>query len=245
MSAVVYESHNHIAVITINRPDKRNAINTEVVHGLHAAWQRFAASEERVAVITGAGDQAFSAGADTNDLPTSIWLAMPNLAVECAKPIIAAVSGYAVGAGATLIMLADMVVATEDAQFVYPEAKLGAFAGLMGSFPTRLPYKQGLQWILTGDPMTAQRAYEIGLVNEVCASGEHLTSAMQLAGKIAENAPLVVQAMKRLALDTLPDNPVASYYRQKHMLDGIAQSVDLQEGLAAMRGKRNPNFRGR
>ena len=238
MSAVLYESKDGIARITINRPEARNAINNEVVQGLQQAWLRFARDDnDRVAVVHGAGDQAFTSGADLKDLPRDVWLAMPNLSVPCDKPIIALFR--------SLVMLADMAVAEDDAKFIYPEAKIGAFAGIMAGFPPRLQYKAGLEWLMTGDPMSAQRAYEVGLVNRVVPNGQALTVAMELATKIAGNAPLVVQAMKSIARGTLPPSPTALYYPQRRMLDGIANSEDIKEGVASFKEKRPPRFAGR
>lgn len=245
MSDITYESVDGIARITINRPEARNSINNAVVQGLHQAWRRFAESDDRVAVLGAAGDQAFSAGADLKDLPRDVWTAMPNLSVPCNKPIIGAVNGFAVGAGATMIMLADMAVAEEQAQFIYPEAKIGAFAGIMAGFPPRMQYKAGLEWLMTGDPMTAQRAYEIGLVNRVVPKGQSMTVALELATKIANNAPLVVQAMKSIASGTLPVSPTAQHYPQRMMLDRIASSEDIKEGVASFKEKRPPKFTGR
>lgn len=246
MTAVLYESKDGIARITINRPEARNAINNDMVQGLQAAWQRFAQDAgDRVAVVHGAGEQAFTSGADLKDMPRDIWLAMPNLSLPCDKPIIAAVSGFAVGAGSTLVMLADMAVADEEARFIYPEAKIGAFAGVMAGFPPRLQYKAGLEWLMTGDPMTAQRAYEIGLVNRVAPKGQALTVAMELAAKIAGNAPLVVQAMKSIARRTLPSSPTELYYPQHRLIQGIANSEDIKEGVASFKEKRPPRFTGR
>ena len=245
MTAVVYESKDGIARITIHRPEARNALNNAVVQGMQAAWQRFAREDDRVAVLHGAGEQSFTSGADLKDLPRDVWLAMPNLSVPCDKPIIAAVQGFAVGAGSTMVMLADMAVAEEDAQFIYPEARIGAFAGIMAGFPPRLQYKAGLEWLMTGDPMTAQRAYEVGLVNRVVPKGQALATALQLANRIAANAPLVVQAMKSIAHGTLPRSPTELYYPQRRLLDGIAHSDDLQEGVASFKEKRPPRFTGR
>ena len=158
-AAIDYESADAVARITITRAGKHNAINNDVALGLHEAWLRFAQGEDRVAILTGQGEKAFSAGADLKDLPRDTWRAMPNTAVPCDKPIIAAVNGLAIGAGATLVMMSDMAVAEEHASFIYPEAKIGVFAGLMGGFSPRMQYKAGLEWMMTGDPMTAQRAY--------------------------------------------------------------------------------------
>lgn len=245
MPAVRYESLDGIALITIDRPEKRNSVNNAVVAGLHEAWQRFAADDHRVAVLTGAGDDAFCVGADLKDLPQDIWLAMPNLSVPCDKPIIAAVAGHAIGAGATMVMLADMAVCTSDASFVYPEARIGAFAGVMGGFPARMPYKVGFEWATTGDPMSAQRAFEIGFVNAVCERGAQVQTALALARKVAANAPLVVRTMKHLALQTLPANPMATYYPTRARLEGIMRSEDVNEGVTAFREKRPPRFEGR
>jgi enoyl-CoA hydratase len=244
MGAISYQSLGGIARITIDRAEARNAINNEVVQGLQAAWQQFAQGEDRVAVLGAAGDQAFSAGADLKDLPRDVWLSMPNLSVPCDKPIICAVNGFAVGAAATMVMLADMAVAEEQAQFIYPEAKIGAFAGVMAGFPPRMQYKAGLEWLMTGDPMTAQRAYEIGLVNHVVPRGQAMQKALEIATKIAANAPLVVQTMKSIARRTLPQSPTEQYYPQRVMLDRIAASADMKEGVASFREKRPPNFTG-
>jgi Enoyl-CoA hydratase/carnithine racemase len=246
MSAILYESLDGIALITINRPDARNAINNEVVQGLHAAWQRFADDDgDRVAVLAAAGNSAFCAGADLKDMPRDIWLSMPNLSVPTDKPIICAVNGFTVGAGATIVMLADMAVAEEQSQFIYPEAKIGAFAGVMAGFPPRMQYKAGLEWLLTGDPMAAQRAYEIGMVNRIAPKGQGKAAAMELAAKIARNAPLVVRAMKSIARNTLPRSPTEQYYPQRRMLDAIANSEDINEGIASFKEKRPARFQGK
>jgi enoyl-CoA hydratase len=244
-AAINYESKDRIARITITRPEARNAINNDVVQGLHQAWRIFAQGDDHVAVLGAQGDQAFSAGADLKDMPRDVWLAMPNLSVPCDKPIIVAVNGFAVGAGATAVMLADMAVAEEQANFIYPEAKIGAFAGIMGGFAPRMQYKAGLEWLMTGDPMPAQRAYEIGLVNRLAPKGQGQAVALELAAKIAANAPLVVQAMKSISRSVLPKSSTEQYYPQRVMLDRIANSEDLQEGVASFREKRAPNFTGK
>jgi len=243
--SVTYQSQNRIAVITIDRAAQRNAVNPAVCRGLTEAWQRFQQEDDLVAVLTGAGDAAFCAGADLKDMPGDVWQALPNFAVPCDKPIIAAVSGYVIGVGATMTLYSDMVVASESTQFIYPEAKIGVFQGIMGGFPKKMPYAVGLEWALTGAPMGAARAHEIGFVNRVCAVGQQLTVALELASAIAANAPLVVQTMKHLALETLPRSPMDAFYPHKRRLEAISQSEDAKEGVMAFAQKRPPSFQGR
>ncbi|MAM40784.1 MAG: crotonase [Erythrobacter sp.] len=242
--AVTYESSDGVAIITIDRADKRNAINRQVCQGLSGAWQRFARDDDKVAILAAAGDQAFCAGADLKDFPGEIWQAVPNLGVPCDKPIIAAIGGYAVGAGCSLALYSDMVIASETATFIYSEGSIGVFQGLMGGFPRKMPYGVGLEWTLTGEPMTARRAYEIGFVNKVCTPGQQLDVALDLARTIASKAPLVVQELKSMALKTLPASPMDVFYPQKHRLDTIANSDDAEEGRSAFAEKRPPNFKG-
>jgi len=243
--SVTYVSQDRIALITINRAEKRNAVNPAVRAGLIEAWQRFAQEDDLVAVLTGAGDDAFCVGADLKELPGDVWQALPNFAVPCDKPVIAAVSGYVIGFGATLALYSDMVVASESTQFIYPEAKIGIFQGIMGGFPKKMPYNVGLEWAVTGAPMSAKRAYEIGFVNQVCAVGAQRETALALAKTIASNAPLVVQTMKHLALETLPQSPMDRFYPHKRRLEAISQSQDAKEGVQAFAQKRPPAFQGK
>jgi enoyl-CoA hydratase len=244
MEDITYEVHGRVAVITLCRPESRNALRQQTVDQLHAAWMRFAAGDEFVAVMCAQGAH-FCAGADLKDMPADVLMGMPNLSVPCDKPVILAVSGYVIGAGASMVLMSDMTVAASDTQFIYPEAKVGAFQGLMGGFPARMPAKVGMQWTMTGAPMSAQRAYEIGFVNEVCEPGKQLEQALALARAIAANAPLVVRALKVLARQTMPKGPVEQNYDNKVMLDGIFESADRREGIAAFGEKRAARFTGR
>ena len=133
MSDVLYESVDHVATITINRPEKRNAINEGVSVGLAEAWRRFAASDDRVAVLTSAGDVAFSSGRDLYDPPNDSWRSVPNVGIDLDKPIICAMTGWCIGGSMVYPLMADMIIADESVRFIYPEAKVGNTGGIMGA----------------------------------------------------------------------------------------------------------------
>ena len=240
---VTYESRDNIAIITLNRPDKLNALNGEVCARMLEYWQRFEEGTDRVAIITGAG-RAFTAGADLND-GGEIWPWMPGVGVELKKPVIAAVNGLVVGGGVVLVQFADLAVMAEDAWLSYPEAKIGFTGGLMASMVARVPHKIAMEFLLVGEKMTAQRAYEIGFINRVVPREELMDAAMDYARKLAANAPLVVETLKAFAGRTMMKSPteLAGYARQ--MTERTFESADLQEGLAAFAEKRTPTFRGK
>lgn len=243
MNSVLVEDAADICVVTLNRPEARNAWNGEFVSSLHAAWVHFAQSDARVCVLRSSSG-TFSAGIDFKDPAREALSAMPNLSVPCNKPILAAVEGPSIGVACSLLLMTDIVIASSTASFAYPEARVGLFQGLMGGFPGRFAYKPGLQWILTGDRMPAQRAYEIGMINEVVEQGRAFDRAMEIAKQIARNAPLVTQAMKAIAMQTLPKGPMEINYAIQALLNQVADSADSQEGLSALRDKRAPRFTG-
>lgn len=243
--AVIYESRDRIATITINRPGKLNALNGAVGAGLLAAWQRLEAGDDRVAVLTGAGDRAFTAGADLDDPSVQLWTYVPGVGIEVTKPIIAAVNGLCVGGGVVLLQFCDLAVMAEDAWLSYPEAKVGFTGGLITSLAARIPHKLMMEMVLVGERMTAARAYEAGLVNRVVPRAELLGAAHEYAERIAENAPLVLGTIKQFVARTLPKGPseLAAYGRG--MTERTYASADLAEGKAAFREKRKPRFEGR
>lgn len=244
MTAVTYESQDGIALVTIRRSERRNALNNAVAEGLADAWQRLQSGEDRVAVLTAAGSD-FSVGADINDVPAAFWKSVPGVGVDLDKPIVAAVQGWCIGGAVAMVQMCDLCVADPEAKFYYPEAKLGLTAGLISAIVERMPHKIAMEFMLVGDPMPAQRAYEIGFINRVAAPGQALEEAMQYARKLAANAPLVVSTLKRQALATMPKSPLEGYYRLKGALDRIAGSDDFKEGVAAFKQKRNPRFSGK
>jgi len=244
MNSIQAEIRDDIFVLTLNRPEARNAWNQEMVDGMRQAWIDFERSSARVCVVRANGP-CFSAGVDFKNPPASDSGAMPNTAVPCNKPIIVATEGPCLGMACSFVLMCDMVIAGSSASYAYLEARVGFYGGLMAGFAGRFLYRPGLQWMLTGDTMAASRAYEIGMVNEVVPEGQAFDRAMEIAARIARNAPLVVQSMKAIAMQTLPKGPMEANFLQLDALERIWRSEDKTEGFDALRERRAPVFRGR
>ncbi len=240
---VTYESQDRIATITINRPDKLNALNPAVGEALAAAWRRFNAGDDRVAILTGAGERAFSAGADLTDSP-EIWTFAPGVGVEVEKPVIAAVRGWCVGGGVVLVQFCDLCVAAEDARFSYPEARIGFSGGLISSIAARMPHKLAMELILVGEEMSAERAYQAGFVNRVVPGDQVMDAAREYAEKLAKNAPIVLAMLKRHVAEIMPRGPSEAAGRARRDVVRTFASEDLKEGIAAFKEKRDPTFSG-
>ncbi|WP_248962596.1 crotonase/enoyl-CoA hydratase family protein [Sphaerisporangium perillae] len=249
---VLVEVDGGIAVITINRPKARNAINGAVARGVVAALDEL---EERkdvsVYVLTGEGGN-FSAGMDlkgflTGDFPAvkgrgfgGITEAPPK------KPIIAAVEGYALAGGFELALSCDIIIASEEAKFGLPEPKRGLVAGAGGvmRLPRRIPYHIAMEIALTGDHYSASRLRELGLVNQVTPAGGALAAAKEFAVKIAANAPLSLLATKRILVESA-DWPLDQMFaRQAEIMNPVFGSKDAMEGAAAFAEKRAPKWTG-
>jgi len=243
---VTYQSSGGIALITINRPDRMNRLDDAIVEGLYAAWRRLmAADADRVAVLTGAGERAFTAGADLKALPTSLYRAIPGVGVAVDKPVIGAVAGWVVGGGMVLTTMCDILIAADNARFSYPEVKVGFTGGIISNLASRIPHKIAMELLLLGEPIDARRAYEVGYVNRVVALADLMPTAMDYAARIAATAPLPSRALKRFVMQTLPKSPTEMGGMARAEVDAIFASEDWAEGRSAFADKRPPVYRGK
>lgn len=254
---VGYALDGHVATITYNRPEALNAINGALRQDLNDAWIRFRDDEDAwVAIITGAG-RAFCVGADLKDgagsagtWPGSFW-EIPTVnsfesGLEIWKPTIAAVNGYCLGYGLTLVSACDFVIAADDAEFGMPEVRLGVptIVGAM-RLPDRVGMQHALELLLTGDRIDAARAVEIGLALRVVPRDDLLTEARQLADRLCQGAPLAVRAVNEMAHRgrTLPW--VDAVRMGEAMRRVVVATDDAREGLEAAAQRREPQWRGR
>src|SRR5690349_504654 len=243
---LTYQSANGVALITINRPDRMNRLDDGIVEALHGAWQQLMASaEDRVAVLTGAGDKAFTAGADLKALPSSLYRGIPGVGVAVDKPVIAAVAGWVVGGGMVLTTMCDILIAADNARFSYPEVKVGFTGGIISNLATRIPHKIAMELLLLGELIDARRAYEVGYVNKVVTLAELLPTALDYARRIAATAPLPSRALKRFVAATLPKSPTELAGIARAEVDAIFASEDWAEGRAAFVQKRPAAYRGK
>ncbi len=253
MSELLRERRGHIEILTINRPEARNAINLATATALSNALDEIEADDDIwVVVLTAAGDKAFSAGMDlkafaTGEFPITDKGFGGITKRAFPKAIIAACNGSALAGGCEIMLSCDLVVAADHAKFGIPEVARGLVAGAGGliRLPKRIPRAVALEMALTGEPMSAARALEIGLVNRVVPGDQVMAEAMALAERIAKNAPLAVRLSKQVMLEA-SELPEADAWAINDAVFGeIGRSGDAMEGAIAFAEKREPNWTGK
>ena len=252
--AVLFDAREDgIAIITLNRPEARNALGKEIRAGLFAAWERFERDPAlRVAILTGAGDKAFCAGGDLKEMtetrmqaPPRDMFPVPGDTIELTKPTIAAVNGVAFAGGFLIAQACDLCVASTDAAFAITEVKVGRSSPWAAPLIHMIPQRIMMELVLTGRPISAQRAYEVGLVNRL-AKPEQLThAALELASEILQGAPLSVRAAREMVMLSTEMSRSAALRAARHASEAAYCSEDAQEGPRAFAEKRRPQWKGR
>jgi enoyl-CoA hydratase/carnithine racemase len=256
---ILYEKRGHIAYVTINRPDRRNAIDPATSHELKAAFEEFKADDDAwVAILTGAGDQAFSAGADllamsqalsgsNEGVPLNVPFGGITRGYECWKPIIAAINGYCLAGGLEIALSCDIRVAAEHAQFGLPEPRRAIIPAAGGTqrLPRSVPLAFAMELLLTGDRFDAQTALRFGLVSRVVPQAELMATAEEIAGKILECGPLAVRAIKQAVLRGREMSLEDGLRLEGQLAGPIFGTEDAREGPRAFAEKRKPAYRGR
>jgi enoyl-CoA hydratase/carnithine racemase len=250
---VRYHLEDGVAWLVINRPEARNAINRAVGAGLWDGFRRFEADPAAaVLVLTGAGDAAFSAGADLKEMaalgmtvPPRDWVPHLGRNLRVTKPVVAAVNGAALGGGFLLAQMCDLCVAAESARFGITEARWGRGAPWAAPLPWLVPPRVALELLLTGEPIGARRAYEVGLVNRVVPDAALREEAGRLAATIAANAPLSVRAAKAMVHAAAGRDLDQALDEGWRLFEPVYHSEDAQEGPRAFLEKRPPVWKGR
>jgi enoyl-CoA hydratase/carnithine racemase len=257
---ILFETRGPVGIVTINRPEAMNAIDSATNTQLQAVWRQFDADPAlRVAVITGAGDRAFCAGADLKQLIPEIrertrrgvdqvWnFGGLTRGFRTDKPIIAAINGHCLAGGLELALACDIRVCSPNARFGLSEVRWAIIPGAGGTqrLPRSVPVGIAMEMILTGEPVDAEEAYRVGLVNRIVPLPELLQSALRLAETIAARGPLAVRAAKRAILEGLETGLDNGLRLEEHLFRELMLTEDAVEGPRAFAERRPPDFRGR
>jgi len=262
MSAIIYEKKGKTAIITLNRPEAYNSLNSEVWQGLTDYWLSVKDDPDVwTVIVTGAGEKAFCAGADLKETTerkaqaekegrpfvSAMPEATPMRGLEMPKPVIAAINGIAVGGGLELALACDIRIAADHARLGLPEVTQGLIPAAGGTqrLSRFIPFGLALEILMTGNLMTAQEAYRLGLVNKVVPLNELMPTAEAIADKINENGPLAVRAVKESAYSGFQTPLNEGLHLEKLLLNRVRQSEDAWEGPRAFAEKRKPQYKGR
>lgn len=253
MSDVLSERRDGVLVIRINRPDARNAVNGGVAEGIAAALDELDSDDQlRIGVLTGEGGY-FSAGMDLKafvkgESPYAGDRGFAGITQRASrKPLIAAVEGFALAGGFEVALSCDLIVASREARFGIPEVKrsLVAAGGALLRLPKRIPYHLAMELALTGEPIGAERAAEVGIVNRLAEPGQALDAALELAAAITKNAPLALIASKEIIQRSLDWSEDEAWAKQGEISGPVFASEDAREGATAFAEKREPMWRGK
>ena len=254
MAAVEFETRDHLAIITLNRPDARNAVNGDVAQGMEAALDAIEEDRNLRAAILTANGKAFCAGADLKEVAAGNGRALSTkrggfaglVTRERSKPLVAAITGSALAGGTEIALSCDLIVCSEETNFGLPEVKRSLIAGAGGLFrlPRALGMAPALEAILTGDPLTAERAYQLGMVNKVVPADQVMAEATALAERIMVNAPLAVQASLKVARRAYTDDDESLFHAGGQEMRTVSKSEDYKEGPRAFIEKRAPVWKG-
>ena len=253
--SVEFETKGHLAIITLNRPDARNAINGMMAQGIESALDKFEEDPNLWVAILTANGKAFCAGADLKEINAGNAAALSTkkggfagiARRERTKPLIAAITGSALAGGTEIALSCDMIVCADTTNFGLPEVKRSLVAGAGGLFrlPRVIGMPMALEVILTGDPLSSQRAYELGMVNKVVPEADVMAEATSLADRIMANAPLAVQASRTVTVDALKKGDDELWKASGTAFAGLVTTEDFKEGPRAFIEKRAPVWKGK
>ena len=253
--SVEFETKGHLAIITLNRPDARNAINGMMAEGIESALDKFEGDPNLWVAILTANGKAFCAGADLKEISAGNGGALSTkkggfagiARRERTKPLIAAITGSALAGGTEIALSCDMIVCADTTNFGLPEVKRSLVAGAGGLFrlPRVIGMPMALEVILTGDPLSSQRAYELGMVNKVVPEADVMAEATSLADRIMANAPLAVQASRTVTVDALKKGDDELWKASGTAFAGLVTTEDFKEGPRAFIEKRAPVWKGK